>query len=1045
MKVSDSLFPFSDVSNSEFGRLFVNTRNVIDCDIICNDKKLNDNEDDTMFESDFIENIDPDTNFLAFDNSNKYWLPEEFNSKNNVHNDSLSLLHFNSRSLYRNFDDINEFISQLDKKFSVYGFSETWIHSKTPLSLFHIDDFTFFHNDRIKSKGGGVAMFIHNSLNVSPRSDLTLSTDLCESLFMEINITGRKNIIVAVIYRDPKTSIIDFNIMFNDCLEKLKDENKDVYIMGDFNVNLMNYSSIDHINEFVNTVYNNSFRPLIDKPTRISKFSSTLIDNILTNVCTNEITSGLFYNDITDHLPIFSVTKNIIKTPFMSSQTKYTTNLLNQNTIDSLNKELAQFEWKNTFSSDNVDAAYDIFLSQFTEIFESNCKVKPKSKKKKKNIPHKPWITPSLLRCINKKNKLYKIFCLKRNSKDELRFKKYRNKLNKILKLARKQYFSELLHAHKNNLIKVWDIINNLLGKKSKDNFPAFFKKNDNKIVNDQDIANEFNDFFSNIASIALSKLSKFTNTHFSSYLHKSCEASVYFNPTNELEIINIVKQLKNSNSTGFDGVSTSLMKKVIHTVVLPLVHIFNLSLCSGKVPKNLKIGKIIPVFKKGDKHSFANYRPITILPCFSKVLEKIVYNRMTSHLEKYELLNNNQYGFRARHSCEHALIDLHDKLLNNINNNLHSFGIFLDLSKAFDLINHDILLYKLPFFGIRGTAWDWFFSYLNDRKQFTVYKNSNSTYSTTQCGVPQGSILGPLLFLLYINDLCYVSSFFKLVLFADDTNIIASHVDFEYLVLKTNNELDKVTAWFDANRLIINYDKTNIMYFRKPCISHDPKEIRIKMNDVYLNVSTSLKFLGIVLDDKLTFDDHRLIIRSKISKNIGILCKLRTILPERHLFMLYNSLILPYIQYCNITWASVGISKIEPIHILQKKALRICTNSAYLAPSSPIFFRLKTLTVYDIHQLKIAILMYYVKNGLAPNNISSLFQTNNDVHQYNTRSSEKFHYPIANSRSVLQSVKHTGPRIWNSLLNDTSSSSTISSFKLKLKKLFIDAYNENS
>jgi len=215
-------------------------------------------------------------------------------------------------------------------------------------------------------------------------------------------------------------------------------------------------------------------------------------------------------------------------------------------------------------------------------------------------------------------------------------------------------------------------------------------------------------------------------------------------------------------------------------------------------------------------------------------------------------------------------------------------------------------------------------------------------------------------------------------------------------------------------------------------------------MNNIYLNVSTSIKFLGIVLDDKLTFNDHRIFVCNKISKNIGILCKLRIILPEKQLFMLYNSLIIPYIQYCAITWASVGITKLECIHKLQKKALRICTNSPYLAPSRPIFSRLKTLTIYDIHEFQIATLMYYVKHNLAPTNVLSFFQYNKNIYQYNTRSHTKFHYPVVASQSILNSVKHSGPRIWNHLSNDITSCSNITSFKVKLKRLLINAYTDN-
>ena len=282
-------------------------------------------------------------------------------------------------------------------------------------------------------------------------------------------------------------------------------------------------------------------------------------------------------------------------------------------------------------------------------------------------------------------------------------------------------------------------------------------------------------------------------------------------------------------------------------------------------------------------------------------------------------------------------------------------------------------------------------------------------------------------------------------MLFADDTNIISSHSDFNYLVSKTNTELGKLSDWFDDNKLIVNHEKTNVMYFRKSTISHVLDEIKIMMNNVQLHISTSVKFLGIILDDKLKFNDHRLFICNKVSKNIGILCKLRTTLPEKQLFMLYNSLVLPYLQYCTITWANVGVTKLDPIHKLQKKALRICSNSPFLAPSQPIFFRLKTLTIYELFRFKIANLMFYVNNNLAPVNISKLFRHNKDVHQYNTRSRFKFNYPVANSHSTLKSVKHTGPRVWNNLSNDITSCSTITSFKLKLKNLLIKSYKNNN
>ena len=701
MDISQYLFPFNEINDEELNCIFSDTvQNNFHNDVDINTAVVCDSDENVT-----LYDLDPDENFFELNNDVKYWLPDEFNKNPDFINDKLnfSMLHFNSRSLNKNYDAINQFIDQLDLRFSIYGFSETWIYEKTPL-LFNMDGYTFYHSDREGRKGGGVALLVNDSFDVKVHKDIQLPDNICESLFIEILLTNARNIIVGIIYRDPNKPICEFTNHINECLEEISSEHKNVYIMGDYNVNLLNYNSIKCINDFLNTIYNNSFRPLIDKPTRISKKSVTLIDNILTNVLKKDVYSGIFYSDITDHLPVFQITSLSMSNHNKSSHVyvKQT----DPSSLKAFKKDLLIVDWDEILNSCDVDEAYNSFLCKFKEKYDSNFIPRKINKKK---FPKKPWVTASLLKCINKKNKLYKSFCQERNNRTESKYKKYRNRLNSVLQTSRKNYYYDLLHRNKSNISKVWEVINDLLQKRGKHKHPGYFLKGANKLIDNQAIVDEFNSYFSNIATKLKSQNIQKPKCHFNTYLRSPCDKSIFFHPTDESEIISIIQQLNSTKSTDLDGISQYIIKQVLHFIAKPLVHICNLSFWSGKVPKNFKVGKLIPIFKKGDPHMFTNYRPITLLPCFSKILEKLVYKRLLKHLDNNNLLCDSQYGFRNKSSCAHALIDLHDHILNELNKNLHTIGLFLDLSKAFDVINHEILLAKLDYYGVRGIARDWF------------------------------------------------------------------------------------------------------------------------------------------------------------------------------------------------------------------------------------------------------------------------------------------------------------------------------------------------
>ena len=271
-----------------------------------------------------------------------------------------------------------------------------------------------------------------------------------------------------------------------------------------------------------------------------------------------------------------------------------------------------------------------------------------------------------------------------------------------------------------------------------------------------------------------------------------------------------------------------------------------------GSVPKDLKIAKVIPFHKSGDTRCFNNYRPISILPCFSKILEKLVYKRILAHLNKHSILYEHQYGFRTNHSTDMALLHLVEKIYTAINNNEYALGIFLDLSKAFDTVEHSILLSKLHHYGFQGLAYNWLTSYVSNREQFVLANGCASSRIQLSYGVPQGSILGPLLFLIYINDLASVSSTALPILFADDTNLILTHKHFDSLIREANYGLTKISEWFQINKLSLNIKKSNFIIFTGKNKMYPKSSAKLSIDGNVIIQVSSTKFLGVLIDEAL-------------------------------------------------------------------------------------------------------------------------------------------------------------------------------------------------
>ena len=982
-----------------------------------------------------------------------YHCSDTFNDlTKNIDQENLSLIHFNSRSLNKNIDSITDYLKTLDHKFPLIAFSETWLNDNNSLpALNNIDGYRIAsHSHRKFKRGGGVALYVSNDLNFQIRDDLNLKiSEDYESTFIEIECSQPKNVIIGVIYRPPDRSPLPFVTNLSSTLNKINLENKPCFVCGDFNINLLNSTSHHDSSEFLNQMYTANFYPLINKPTRVTTRTSSLIDNIFCNVLNSKITPGILYNDITDHFPVFHfMNKDTTKTKSNKENYYYKRKITNE-TITSFKVELNQTKWDDIFENSSANQSYDIFSNKFGKLYNKHFPMtKTKINKRKES---KPWITAGIIKSIKTRNKLYIKFIKNPNDRNKFKYIAYRNKLTKLIKTSCKTYYSDKFKKYKYNIKNTWQTINTVIGKKSKPKAPTYFLDGSTKISDPKLIAKKFNSFFADIGPTLASKIH--SPSSFSDFLDDPHQNTIFLNPIEEKEILDIVMNFKNGKSAGYDDISPTIVKSVIPFISKPLAFIFNLSLSTGVFPTALKVAKVIPVFKKDDPHLFSNYRPISLLPCFSKILERLVYNRLDNFLTRFHILHDNQYGFRKHHSTELALLDIYDKISSSLDLNHHTIGLFLDLSKAFDTINHDILLSKLQHYGIRGIALDLLSSYLTDRLQFTSFDSHLSDRLPMSCGVPQGSILGPLLFLLYVNDIPSSSKHFSFVLFADDTNIFYSHPNLNTLTHIFNTELVKVSNWFKANKLSLNVKKTNYIHFKKK--KHTTPVTRISIDNTPILPVEHTKFLGVIIDQNLSWKYHILKTTNQISKNIGILRKLRNTLPKRILFTIYNTLILPYISYSNIAWAitdfsldhsicpwtSTNTSKLDTIFKLQKRALRIINNADYTSHTKTMFHNLETLNIFDLNKLQTALFMYRFDNNTLPRSFSNYFSKHSDVHNYNTRNAHKYITSKPTTNLIKYSIKYTGPKYWNLLNVKLTQCKSIKSFKSAMKEELIKKY----
>jgi hypothetical protein len=992
------------------------------------------------------------------DCNSTYFTCDSFNESvnNNLINNGLSMFHSNINSMNANFDELKSLFQMSNHKFSIIAVSETYFKC-TPPDYFQLPGYQFVYRNRVDKRKGGVGIYASNKIKYKIRSDLNaISTSSFESFYIEVEMEKGKNIIVGVIYKPPENSIDSFNTDFDHILKTISRENKISYLLGDYNIDLLKESSDRQTSDFINIIYSSSFYPTVNKPTRITRTSATIIDNIITNSTANH-QSGIFIADISDHLPVFVNTDIKLDGNNHNTSNKTKPEPKRQFTEDNINllrKRLSTVNWTQVLNceTDDVNTMYNNFTNKFTNLYDECIPIKKINRRKKNQESKSPWITKGLLKSINHKNKLYKSFLKHRTAVKQEIYKTYRNKLNSLIRKAKRSYFTNKLNNYKNNMRSTWKVLKNILNKNKTSNYATRFRDNNNKVYTDPiDITNGFNDFFVNIGPSLAKSINSIPGIDYSTYLSMSKikhNGSMLLSPITEFEILKLINGLDSNKSPGHDGLGSFLIKKVAQTILKPLEIIFNESISTGIVPGSFKVAKVIPLYKKDDSELFSNYRPVSVLPILSKVLERLVFNRCMSYLDHHNILYKRQYGFRKNHSTYMAVIDLVNKITDAVNNDNFTAGVFLDLSKAFDTIDHSILLDKLYHYGFRGLSYQWFEDYLTNRKQFVYYNGVSSEKKNIICGVPQGSILGPLLFILYVNDIHLVANSIDVISFADDTNLFYSHDQFDVIENVLNNELSNVNQWFQVNKLSVNVQKTNYMLLGTVKNTKSEYHLQLYLDSginserkTALEKVSSTKFLGLQIDQNITWKEHIDNIVKTCSRNVGVINKIKNFLPSEALYTLYCSLILPYLNYGILAWGCACSSYINRIFKIQKRALRIISRSDHRSSTHPLLIRYNALSVKDMYTLELATFMYKHENCILPSVFDDLFTKHSDIHGLNTRNKDHLRLPFVRKVFCEKSIKYAAIKVWNSVDNNIKSSSSVNQFRSVYKKQLMQCY----
>lgn len=931
-------------------------------------------------------------------------------------NDStLNFLYINIRSLVKRgkLDELQCIIETVNGTIHFILLTETWIKNDFEAKYLKLRNYSHYYNYRTDKIGGGVSIFAHDSI----KHELTQEKYIGGNNFLWLHV-DRLCLDVAVLYKPGYTSIDEFLCIYEAQLEK----SRRAIIFGDFNLDMLHHDGnvTKYIAMLSGTEYHLINNIKDDHYTRIDKGQRrSILDHVCSNLHDNKFHMSIIDSPMSDHRQIFLGIRNT----WHEKKQKIRYSAIDYKKLYKLT-EYIPYEGTN---------CYDMLESYIQKNIEK-CKV---TKTKILNKPQQEWINKDIVEEIRNRNKMWKL--LKYNKTDEHvrnKFIAQRNKVTALIRKTKKKYYYNEFTKQMKNPKKMWKLISEMATNKTRMNYiPNKLTIDHVTLTSEQDICEAFNSYFATIGTNLANMLPQTSSANLISLQTnpQNKQTLSKLQPCTHSEIGNIIDHLKSNVSTGMDQISVKSIKCIKHLVIGNLVNCIDDCLSKGVFPDSLKLAKVTPIHKSGSKSDPNNFRPISVLPICSKIFEKVIYKRLDTYLTSIEYLCPNQYGFRPKSNTMTATIDLTTDIKRHIDQREIALGIFIDLKKAFDTVSHDILLWKLGNIGLTGVALDMFKSYLTNRHQLTRIGISESSKHAINCGIPQGSILGPLLFLIYVNDITDLKLYGNITLYADDTSLFYYGLSISDIIKQAQTDLDTLSKWFINNLLTINTNKTNYIIFtnkNKSIGNYNP----LTINGEQINITDKEKYLGLILDKGLTWHPHIENVKLKITPLAGALRRIANNLPLKIKYTLYNTLVKPHLDYLVTVWGTAASRKIQELQATQNRIVKALFQYNYWTPTATLYKDTNIMNVRQLYKYHTCLLIRKIMRRETHTKIT--FVCNHQVRNYNLRRASYISTRSINPRTAhgKKTIIFEGVNLFNKIPKDIRSMQSTILFKKCLR-----------